>query len=219
MPWTTAIFKSHLSPKDVHCTLTHPFPDLSVSSQTTRRGSWRVAEAGRSRTRPSSTCPSSSLTASRPAPAPSPSECAAATRRATSCRATLRRIVCPQASAEERSSPSWPASLSCWVSYDLLLGGYVERSQRPVVSSYHSFVTGATPVKLFSHSTYSIYNDNSSRFTTQSSFWNKHLNTNLKYLHLNISILFQLYTSTLHLRDKYCTFNSTTFVSSQDQFC
>lgn len=101
--------------------------------QTTQRGSWRVAEAGRSRTRPSSTCPSSPLTASRPAPARWPSACAAATWRATSCRATQRRTVCRRASAEERSSPSWPASLSCWVSYDTLLGGCVERRQRPVV--------------------------------------------------------------------------------------
>lgn len=112
--------------------LTQPFPDLFVSFQTTQRGSWPAAEAGRSRTRPSSTCPSSYLTAnsrSRPAPARWPSACAAVTRRAMSCRAMPRRTVCPRASAGERSLPSWPASLSCWVSYYLLLWGCADRSQ------------------------------------------------------------------------------------------
>lgn len=122
------------------CALTQPFHDLFISFQTTQRGSWLGAEAGHSRTRPCSTCPFSSLmesSRSRPAPARWPSECAAATKRATSCRATQRPTVFLPASAEEHSLLSWPVSLSCWVSYDLLLRGCTERSQWTFVVQWY----------------------------------------------------------------------------------
>lgn len=100
-------------------TLTWSFCDLSVRFQTTQRGSWHAVAVGHSKTRPSSTCPFSSRTVSsrfRVAPARWLSVCVAATRRATSCHATLRPTACPPASAGGPWSPSWPAFSSCWVS-------------------------------------------------------------------------------------------------------
>lgn len=100
-------------------TLTWSFCDLCVRFQTTQRGSWLAVAVGHSKTRPSSICPFSSRTVSsrfRVAPARWLYVCVAATRRATSCHATLRPTACPPASAGGLWSPSWPAFSSCWVS-------------------------------------------------------------------------------------------------------
>lgn len=139
LQWDIKIFNLICTPREPDY-LRQPFPHLFDRFQITRRGSWRVVEAGHSRTSLSSTCPSSSPTASsqsKPARARWPYACAAATRRAMSWRATPKPTASLPASAEEPSLPSSPVSSSYWVSYDLLPQCCAERSQWPFVMKWN----------------------------------------------------------------------------------